>query len=992
MVGTLLPDGRTPVLLSAHAEGLVATDAAAILTYLDRRPATEVADVASTLLRTRRLRRHRAVIRAAHVDELRAGLTALAVGDDHPLITRATAPAAQAGNPRVAFVFPGQGSQWPSMGAAAYDRLPEYRAEVDACAAVFSAAGAASPLDYLLAEPGARTNDFSQIQIQGAQFVHGVALARVWRSAGVLPDVTVGHSLGEIGAAYVAGAITLPVAVGVVIARATLLDRLTGPYRVAVLGITEDEARDVIAHTPGWLELSVVNSKSSVAVSGDGDAVAAAVRTVSEHGSFAKPIEMWFPAHTTALDPMRSELDDLLPGGEFLDTPIQFIGSATADVVPPGTPFGDYWYGNLRSTVRFDRAVAAAVDRGARTFVEMSAHPALLFAMGDVLDDLPDVAEGTVTMVGSGRRDEDVTDCLSANIAAVAAADVSHRWTVPIDGSRKPLRDFPFAPMRADRHWATPEPLPPIAGITVAVEQWQPVPAATVGAVRRVAVLDAGGDQPLAGALRTAVDRADGVRQAHLVAADVLVVVADHVAQDDAVAAAGDLADRWERGLLSYVDAVTPTHRDVWLVTVGAERVGAADPAPLPFPAALASMHRSIGLEYPDHWFRHLDLADDHDVSADALATALLGDGDVVAIRNVGSAPVAHQRSTRDAPAAPSWSADSGVLDEVVITGGGGAIGLHYARALAECGARRIVLLSRGGADTAVLRRLTTTHGTEILAPPCDVTDRAGLAATAAEFGGDGATLVVHAAGAAVIASHRDLTTAGVRDTFGAKVAGLGHLVDEWPLRADARILLCSSVSGLWGGRGHAAYSAANRLLDVMAVHLRARGRHCTAVRWGLWQDTGIIDADEIARVQRSGLLAMSPDRAVEESLRDHADDPLVFSADPNRLRAFLGHADTAAAAAPSAEGADVPGGLDATDTMRLALGSVLSLADAGGIDLDASLLDLGVDSLLALDLRKKLKKATGRTVPLATILGGATAAELIEHLNRPDQKALIRD
>ncbi|MDF2829871.1 MAG: mbtD, partial [Mycobacterium sp.] len=439
--------------------------------------------------------------------------------------------------------------------------------------------------------------------------------------------------------------------------------------------------------------------------------------------------------------------------------------------------------------------------------------------------------------------------------------------------------------------------------------------------------------------------------------------------------------------------AVTPTHRDVWLVTVGAERVGAADQAPLPFPAALAAMHRSVGLEHPDHRFRHLDLSSDHDVSADALATALLGDGDVVAIRGGGTAQMAHQRSTRDAPAAtPSWSADSGVLDEVVITGGGGAIGLHYARALAQRGARRIVLLSRGGADAAVLRRLTQIHGTEIVAPPCDITDRGGLAATAAEFGGDGASLVIHAAGAAVIAPHRDLTTAGVRDTFGAKVAGLGHLVDEWPLRADARILLCSSVSGLWGGRGHTAYSAANRLLDVMAVQLRAQGRHCTAVRWGLWQDTGIIDADEITRVQRSGLLAMAPDRAVEESLRDHADDPLVFSADPNRLRAFLGQPDTPAAEAPTPGSADVPDGLDATDTMRLALGAVLSLPDAGGIDLDASLLDLGVDSLLALDLRKKLKKATGRTVPLATILGGATAAELIDHLNRPDEKALIRD
>ena len=221
MAPTTSPDGRTPVLLSAHADELLGQDAAAILDYLGRRPdVTDVSDVAATLLRTRRLRRYRAVLRASDRTELTAGLQALAEGAEHPLLTRAAVSSPGSSHPaRIAFVFPGQGSQWPGMGVEAYDRLPEYRAEADKCAAEFTAAGAASPMDYLLVDAGAaaRTNDFSQVQIQGAQFVHGVALAGVWRSSGVLPDVTVGHSLGEVGAAYVAGAVTLPQAVRVVL-------------------------------------------------------------------------------------------------------------------------------------------------------------------------------------------------------------------------------------------------------------------------------------------------------------------------------------------------------------------------------------------------------------------------------------------------------------------------------------------------------------------------------------------------------------------------------------------------------------------------------------------------------------------------------------------------------------------------------------------------------------------------------------------------------
>lgn len=970
-----LPDRRIPVLLTAHAEDLVGQDAAAIVDYLERRTAaTDVADVAAAVSRTRRLRRHRAVVRAADPAELTAGLRALAAGEEHPLVARSSGNSA----PRTAFVFPGQGSQWPSMGVEAYDRLPEYRAEIDECAAAFDAVGAAAPTRYLLADPAAKyePDAFSQVEIQGAQFMHGVALARVWRSCGVLPDITVGHSLGEIGAAYVAGTITLGDAVGVVVARATLLDGLTGPYRVAVLGITPDEARAAIADTPGWVELSVVNSPTSVAVSGESAAIAAVVQAVTDRGFFAREIDMRFPAHTSALDPLRSELESRLPAASFAETPIQFIGGATAEVVAPETDFADYWYTNLRSTVRFDRAVHAAVDCGATAFVELSAHPALLFAMGDLLDD-------AAVLVGSGRRDEPLADRLSANIAAIAVADPGHRWVDLLDGPRKPLRNFPFAPMRSEHHWASPEPLPPVAGLTIAVEHWEQIrPAAGPSTARRIAVLDLDSDGRLAAALRAAVESVEPGE------ADLLIVVAPALDDLDAPAAAEELSRRVEDGLLGYVDEIGPDCRDVWLVTVRGEQVRDDEPGPLPGQAALAAMHRSVGFEHPEQSFRHLDLpTGDLDEAAAALAiSAMLGDADDLAMRDT----LVYRRTTRDESSpSPSRSADSGIFDEVVITGGAGAVGLHFARHLAEHGARRIVLLSRSGAEPARLAEIGAAHDVEVLAPPCDITDPARIAATAAEFAGNGASLVIHAAGVAVIAPHRELTGRAVSETFAAKVAGLDNVTQAWPLRADARILLCSSVSGLWGGQGHAAYSAANRLLDVMAGQLRAKGRHCTSVRWGLWQGTGIIDAEDITRVERSGLQPMAPGRAVEAGLGEYAGDPLVFAADRDRLRTFLGGHDVRAEApAPSTDVTDH----DAAGAVRAALGSVLKLHDTTGLDLDESLLDLGVDSLLALDLRKKLKRATGQSVPLATILGGVTATELIEHLESPEKRALSRD
>ncbi len=200
-----------PVLLSAHDETLINQDARAILDYLDR--AGEYNDptaaVASTLLRLRRVRRHRAVARVADRAELVAALSALARGDEHPLVARSSKSVA----PSIAFVFPGQGNQWPSMGTEAYQRLPAYRAEADLCARAFVEAGLASPLPYLT---GDREQNWSRTQIQGAQFIHAVGLAAQWRFHGVLPDITIGHSLGEVAAAYVAGRISLPDAVALV--------------------------------------------------------------------------------------------------------------------------------------------------------------------------------------------------------------------------------------------------------------------------------------------------------------------------------------------------------------------------------------------------------------------------------------------------------------------------------------------------------------------------------------------------------------------------------------------------------------------------------------------------------------------------------------------------------------------------------------------------------------------------------------------------------
>lgn len=966
-----LPDGRVPVVLSAHADELIAADAEAILGYLDREP--DVRAVAATLLRTRRLRRHRAVVRASSTAELADALRALAAGDEHPLVARS----GQTSSPRTTFVFPGQGSQWPSMGADAYGEIPVYRAEVDRCAEAFVAAGIESPLPYLLFDTGLA--EWPQTQTQAAQFTHAAGLAEVWKSCGILPDLTVGHSLGEVAAGHIAGTITLADAVAVVIARAQVIDGLRGHYGMAVLGISADDAERLIATIPGWLELSVVNSGSSVVVSGDREAVKAIVAEADDRGLFARQIAVNFPAHTSALEPLRADLIARLPSSRFVEAPVQFIGSATASVVAPGTDFGDYWYGNLRNTVRFDRAVGTALVHGAGSFVELSAHPALLFALGDLVDD--GQGEPPLT-VGSGRRDERLVDELSANIAAAAVGDPGYRWADITDLSHPPLRGFPNSPMHTVHLWAIPEPLPPLPGLTVGAEKWDAKPESAIPLnVRRLAVLDlAGPSGPLAGQLRNAIDGHGSAQHADPHDADMLVAIAPVLDHPDAELAAAEITKLLGAGLLDYADAIGPACRDVWLITAGGEHVRNDEPVALPAQTTLAAMHRSIGFEHPDQTFRHLDLPS-WDVDDAAVIDALLGDCTDAALRDSDSGPTLYTRMLADSVAsAKPWQLDAGLLDNVVITGGSGAVGLNFARYFASRGARRIVLLSRGGVDADA----AGVRGVEVVTPKCDVTSADQVRAVALEHGEDGASLVIHAAGSAIFGTRDAVTPEAFADTIGAKVVGLARIAELWPLRADARILVCSSLSGVWGGEGHAAYSAANRMLDAMAGQLRAKGQHCVAARYGLW-GAGIVDADEVARIERSGLLPMPPDAAIEASLRDHLSDPLILAADRDRLRTFFDSQD-----AVETEPEATTSGIDTAVRVRAELAAALKLGDAATIDLSASLLDLGLDSLLALDLRKRLRRATGRSVPLADLLGGITGGELIANLETPDASGKV--
>lgn len=1006
-----LPDGSVPILLSSDNPDLLGPEAAAVADYLAVHPDVTPDRLADMLFRTRSPRRHRAVVMADAQTDVIAALRAVADGRPHPAVVRSERAATAQ---RVAYVFPGQGSQRPGMGAMLYEHSSAYRDAVDECDKVFHDLYGWSPRAYLL-EAGQEADD-KALTVQPALFVQMVGVAAMWQAAGVGPGVTVGHSQGEIAAAYVSGAQTLRDAVRIVTTRARIVDdRQLSGYSMAVLGIDRDECEDLIARQADFVELSVINSRHIIAISGERDAVVAIVQSLNAAGKFAKEIRVQYPAHTsyvsTGRELLAATVGPEMDNHAFIDTEIDCIGATMGDRLHPGLSIVDYWYLNLRNRVRFDLAIRKAVDAGASTFIEISEHPTLMLAIQENLSEIPGQRE--FQTLGTSRRTAEDLREFTRNLATVAVHDANYRWEAlrePGDGGvpALPLLDFPNTQMNAKSLWAPFDYAHTVekssAGSdsddsTVApqrvLETWTRLRRRTMVPPRTLAVVDpSGAHAELAAALRAAAPRqgATVIEPGTGARPDTLVVLAPPASPDGPVHDVSEFLG--DRGWLAELDGIG----DIWLVTSGGEQVVDSD-LPDPFHAAAQAGFRCLAAEHVGVAFRHADLGAGTDAAA--AAKALLG------VIHIAGEP---ELAVRDG----GYYAKRLILDdtagdlpphgeelrEVVIVGGTGKVGLDFCEQFAAAGAGRITVISRSGGSAAAAARIAeigARHDSEIVVRRCDAGDADALADLAADYAASPATLVVHAA-VDYDAAAADPDPAAIRAAANAKSVVLHNLTRLFPRTDDGRIVVCSSLSATLGGRGHMVYSAINRMLDAQAAHYRADGIRCSSVQWGLWRAVGADHAEALARISGTGLLPMDPAVAVAAGFAPRAATVLVAAAQWGRIRdlfsvfgfaplfaelpddepepAATTVAEPVAEPEPAADTAAAPRGT--ADTVRDALRVVMGLEPSEAVDGSVPLVALGLDSLQALDLRKRVEAELRRDLPVTAILGGASLDEVV--------------
>ncbi|WP_405133535.1 nocobactin polyketide synthase NbtC [Nocardia sp. NBC_01388] len=1019
-----LPDGSTPILLSSDAADSLRREAAALVAYLEERPDVTPDAVADMLFRTRAPRRQRALIMVTGRDQLIDALHAVAGGRPHQAVVAGDRAATAR---RIGYVFPGQGSQRPGMGLLYYRHSPVYRTAVDDCDATFQELHGISPLAYLLDETG-QFGDEVEV-VQPALFMQMLGLAAMWRAAGVEPAVTVGHSQGEIAAAVVSGIISLADGIRVVTLRANLVGSLerdndwAGQWAMAVLGVDRDECEALLARNSGWAELAVVNSAHVLAISGERGAVSELVASLTAQGKFAKEIRVAYPAHTSFVSKFRGDLEgtlqDTLDSPVFAPTEIDCLGATLGAAVTPDLPASEYWYWNLRNRVRFDLAVAEAAARDIDIFLEIADHPALMLAMQETLSGV--VAQQDFRTIGTSRRTALDLGEFTRNLAQVAVLDTGFPWESLRDDSsdivRLPLLDFPNTQTNPKQLWA---PFRYRADLPVAVESTTAAAQsdASEGAVppqrlaerwvrleRRklvppgtLAVIDHTGR---CGELADAIETSAARHGAAVVGAEsgtsyetavILLPCPDDGEIATAVRESADFIG--DRRWLPEPDGL----RDVWLVTIGGERVLDAEAPDIAHAAAQAGF-RCLASEYPGVGFRHLDL--EAGQSLPEAAKAVLG-----AIHTSGEPELAVR--------AGGWYAKRLVLDEtpddcaltaaelteVVIIGGTGKLGLDCAADFARSGARRITLISRsGGAPAAVQRvRELSGLGAAIDIRQCDVTDDNAVRALGEAFRDTPVSLVVHAA-VDYEAAAAEPTPETVHAAAESKVIALDRLIRELPLTPDARVVLCSSLSATIGGRGHAVYAAVNRMLDAAATGYRRDGVGVTSVQWGLWRAVGADHTEALARISGTGLLPMEPGAAIAAGFSAPGNS-IVVAAEWSTLRAIFAlfgqdplfaelpdqpvHAAVAPAPEtpePAAAPVAAPVAQDISGHVRDALRLVMGMDATEPIDGSMPLVALGLDSLQALDLRKRIESDLRRDLPVTAILGGASLDEVVSLL-----------
>jgi acyl transferase domain-containing protein/acyl carrier protein len=876
------------VPLSARDDGALRAMAQRLADRLAADDAPSLADVAGTLATGRAHYQRRLALIADSCADLERELRAIAGGQ----ISAAAEGNIRTGQqPKIAFLFTGQGAQYAGMGRRLYETEHVFRSVLDQAAAVLAPVLRRPLLEVLFLADEADTTLSQTAYTQPALFALEYALAELWRSWGIIPSVVAGHSVGEYVAACVAGVFSFEDGLRLIAERARLMQALPAGGGMAAIFADEARVAATVAALGDRLSIAAVNGPEEIVVAGDSAALAKLVDEFAQLGVNSKVLDVSHAFHSHRLDSMLDALERRAASIPHAVPRISLISNLTGTVFAPGTgPDARYWRRHAREPVRFAAGIAGLRGAGVTALVEVGPHPSLLALVARAVPD------GPWSTTASLRRGRDDRREMLTGVASLYVRGAPVRWEALIAGQGGRRIALPTYPFQRERFWvqtattagptAAYEPhrveapsavalpdrvlnmlheivwreaaVPGAERMTLAAGRWLILPdrlgvAATLAQALRqtggaAELLPATDEQAMEQALRAALaDPCAGV--IHMTALDTTL---DDSTSPESLLASQQLllssALRIVQSLSSLSGASVPR---LWFVTRGAQAVAQQESAN-PAQATLWGMSHVVAMEHPELRCTRLDL--DPLVEPALLASALVAElraaslEDQIALR--GSRRLlrrlVHHVSTPERDAQGSVTIQAGRT--YLVTGGLRGLGLRVAEWLAERGARHLVLMGRSGSGARaqeVVQRLQSS-GVQVVVERGDVALRADVARVLDEIAFRMPPLagVVHAAGVLDDGVLWAQNWPRFATVMAPKVLGSWHL-HQLTRDLDFFVFFSSGAS-VAGSAGQGNYAAANAFEDALAWYRQAQGKPAISVNWGPWAEIGMAAERQI--------------------------------------------------------------------------------------------------------------------------------------------------
>ena len=747
---------------------------------------------------------------------------------------------------KVVFVCPGQGAQWLGMARQLYAAEPVFQSAIDACRDAFKSYATWDLLEELNASDNHRFEEIDVIQPMLVAIE--IALGKLWQSKGIQPDIVVGHSMGEVAAAYLAEMISLEEAAQIICTRSQLMKQTSGKGAMAVTDLTLEEAKQRLAGKEELLSVAVQNSPTSTVIAGDPAALDTLLSALESEGRFCRKIKVDVASHSPQMEPLMSPLRNALARLQPADSSITFFSTAQNRVLSGSQLNADYWVSNLRNPVQFGEVVSSILKQDKAVFIELSPHPVLLNAVQDNIAATGKTGKGIASLLRE--KDELVTFYKAFGQFYSCGLPVDWKHIYPQVNQFVMLPNYQW---QKERFWFDQKP-----EIGMVSSQAKPATDLLYQPVWEGTTLTVGNLPASVWVIKDKNGLAEKV-SAHLQSKGIAVTllapgeVSDNIPEAILHIGAMDVQSAYQyqpaTSLLSVQQLMQHFNGKgkipkLCIATCQAQVTEKADTSLDVQNAQIWGLARTIRNEHPEWSPVIADFP--ADVSPETLCSILSSNGAVKEFafrRGEWLTPVLNK--VQDVPAASKQFSSNGTY---LITGGTSGLGLIFAEWLTNKGVKHLALVSRSGmkAETgAVLERLRA-KGVQAEVFSADITQTAALAKLVMEIETALPTIrgVVHAAGILDDGAVLNLSPVQFSKVISPKVDGAWNLHQYFHNRTLDDFILFSSGASVLGTAAQGNYTAANMALDQLAQYRHAKGLAAMSINFGNIGETGLAAAD----------------------------------------------------------------------------------------------------------------------------------------------------